>query len=113
MASPGTVTVPTDRYRWPSGLRDLDDLAGVRVNLDRVRQVRVMLIVGEDDESDENLNDSDEANRFGETRIERVRTLHDAWNDAKISHRYVEVPDLGHTLDERIVTPVTRFLAGG
>jgi hypothetical protein len=70
-----------------------------------------MLIVGEDDEDDENLRDTDEANRFGETRIERARSLHKAWEDAKIGHRYVEVKGLDHTLDKRIVEPATRFLA--
>ena len=111
VAAPGTVTVPTDRYRWPMGLRNLDTLAKVHVNLDRVRQVRVMLIVGEDDEDDENLRETDEANRFGETRLERARSLHEAWEDAKIGHQYVEVKDLDHTLDKRIVERATRFLA--
>ena len=70
-----------------------------------------MLVVGEDDEDDENLRETDEANRFGKTRLERARTLHEEWDDAKIGHQYVEIKDLGHTLDERIVKPATRFLS--
>jgi len=113
VAAPGTVTMPNEKYRWPSGLRNLDCLAGVRVNLDRVRQVRIMLTVGREDTGDESVRDTDEANRFGKTRLARARTLHDEWEDAKIGHRYVEVKDLEHDLDERIVGPATRFIAEG
>ena len=109
VAAPGTVTVPTDRYRWPMGLRNLDSLAKVNVDLNRVRQVRVMLIVGQDDKDDENLRETDEANRFGKTRLERARALSKAWDEAKIGHQYVEVKDLDHTLDGRISGRATRF----
>jgi poly(3-hydroxybutyrate) depolymerase len=111
VASPGTVTVPNARYDWPAGFGELDDLANVRVNLDRVREVRVMLVVGKDDVGDDNLRETDEANRFGKTRLERARTLHEEWDDAKIGHQYVEIKGLDHTLDERIVEPATRFFA--
>jgi hypothetical protein len=91
------------------GTRNLDTLANVTVDLNRVRQVRLMLIVGADDKDDENLRETDEANRFGRTRLERARNLHKAWEDAKIGHKYVEVKDLEHTLDGRIVGRATRF----
>ena len=111
-AAPGTVALPTDRYRWPYGVADLERLANVRFDLAKVRRVRAMLIVGEEDVEDDNLNESDEANRFGRTRLKRARTLHEAWLAAGIQHEYVEVDDLGHELDERIVRRATRFLAG-
>lgn len=113
VASPGTVTMPTSSYTWPSGLGTLGDRANARVDLDRVKQVRVMLIVGDEDTGDANLNESDEANRFGKTRLARARNLHEAWDDARIGHRYVEVEKLAHTLDQRIVKPATRFLDEG
>jgi pimeloyl-ACP methyl ester carboxylesterase len=111
VASPGTVTIPTGRYDWPAGFGGLDALANVRVNLERVAQVRVMLAVGREDVDDDNLRETDEADRFGDTRLERARTLHEEWDDAKIGHRYVEIKGLDHTLDERIVKPATRFFA--
>jgi pimeloyl-ACP methyl ester carboxylesterase len=111
-ASPGTITLPTDRYAWPSGIQDLPKLANVSFDLAAVKQGRLMLVVGKNDTGSENLNDSDEANRFGETRLERVRTLHEAWQDAGIDHTYLEIPRLSHVLDERIATPSQAFLAG-
>jgi poly(3-hydroxybutyrate) depolymerase len=113
VASPGTVTIPKERYDWPAGFGDLDDLANVRVDLERVRQVRVMLVIGRDDVDDDNLRETDEANRFGDTRVERARTLHQEWDDAKIGHRYVEIKGLDHRLDDRIVKPATRFFSDG
>lgn len=112
-AAPGTVTLPTERYRWPHGLAGLERLATTNLDLEKVRKVRTMLIVGEDDVGDSNLNDSDDANRFGRTRLKRARTLHVAWQEASIQHEYVEVPDVGHELHERLVRRVTRFLADG
>jgi poly(3-hydroxybutyrate) depolymerase len=111
VASPGTITIPTGRYDWPAGFGGLDALAKVRINLERVSQVRVMLAVGREDVGDDNLRETDEADRFGDTRLERARTLHEEWDDAKIGHRYVEIKGLDHTLDERIVKQATRFFA--
>lgn len=113
VAAPGTVTLPTERYGWPNGMAGLDGLAGVQVDLDRVRQVRALLIVGEHDVGDGNLNTLDAANRFGRTRLERARTLHAAWQAEAIGHDYVEVPGLGHVLDERISDRARDFLARG
>jgi poly(3-hydroxybutyrate) depolymerase len=113
VAAPGTVALPTDRYRWPYGIADLGKLANVRFDLEKVRRVRALLIVGEEDVEDENLNESDEANRFGRTRLKRARTLHEAWQEAGIRHEYVEVADLGHELNGSIVRRAARFLAAG
>ena len=111
IAAPGTVTLPSIRDRWPGGVADLGTLTNVRFDLAQVWRVRPMLIVGEDDVDDENLNESEEANRFGQTRLQRARALHAAWLEARIHHEYVEVPGLGHELDDRIASPAERFLA--
>lgn len=110
-AAPGTVTLPTDRYPWPSGVADLEEVANVRLELGQVRRIHSMLIVGEDDVGSGSLNRSDEANRFGRTRLQRARTLHQTWLDAGIDHVYVELSHVGHVLDERIAEQATRFLA--
>jgi poly(3-hydroxybutyrate) depolymerase len=111
-AAPGTVALPTDRYRWPSGVGGLEQLARIRFDLTAVRQVRAMLIVGDQDLGSENLNESNDANRFGSTRLERARTLHQSWLETGIDHTYVEVPGVAHVLDDRIAEPARRFLAG-
>lgn len=113
VAAPGTVTLPTERYGWPNGTAGLAGLASVQMDLDRVRRVRALLIVGEHDIGARNLDQHDAANRFGLTRLARLRTLHAAWQAASIGHEYVEVPGLGHVLDERIAGRARDFLARG
>ena len=112
VGAPGTVTVPSRRHRWPAGIGSLA-AAGVSVNLESVRRRRIMLIVGDDDVTLEDLNQSEDAMRFGATRLGRARRLHAAWTVAGIPHEYVEVPGSGHGLDERILEPACRFFADG
>ena len=113
VASPGTVTLPTLDESWPHGLAGLAQLSGISFDLEAVRRVRALLVVGDDDVRTGNLNHSDEANRFGQTRLERVRTLHRSWCRVGIPHEYVEVPGLGHKLDKRIGALARRFLVDG
>lgn len=111
VASPGTVTLPIAGYSWPHGLAGLDMLADAQVNLDHVRHTRVLLVVGTGDVGNGNLNHSAEADRSGQTRLERVRVLHQAWLAARIAHQYVEIPALSHVLDDRIGAVARGFLA--
>lgn len=113
VASPGTVTLPTEGYGWPSGVANLSGLASARVDLERIRRVRALLIVGEHDIGDRNLNQHETANHFGRTRLDRLRTLHAAWQAANIGHEYVEVAGLAHVMDERIAGRARDFLARG
>lgn len=113
VASPGTVTLPTEGYGWPSGVANLGGLASARVDFERIRRVRALLIVGEHDIGDRNLNQHETANHFGRTRLDRLRTLHAAWQAANIGHEYVEVAGLAHVMDERIAGRARDFLARG
>ena len=85
----------------------------MRFSLEEVRRPRVLLIVGAEDVTVEDLNQSPWAMHAGSTRLGRARSLHAAWLAAGIEHEYVEVPEAGHGLDERIVEPACRFLEAG
>ena len=113
VGAPGTVTLPSDRDRWPVGIRGLAKAAGVRFNLEEVRRPRVMLIVGADDVTLDGLNQSERAMRTGTTRLGRTRSLHASWLVAGIDHQYVEIPNSGHGLDDQIIEEACRFLAAG
>jgi len=113
VASPGTVTLPTQDEPWPGGIADLGRLTGIKFDMAGVRRVRTLLMVGDDDVRSGNLNQSHEANRAGLTRLERVRALHESWCRIGIPHHYVEVSGLGHTLDDRVVELARRFLVAG
>jgi pimeloyl-ACP methyl ester carboxylesterase len=110
VGAPGTVTVPSTRERWPSGVRNLARVAGARFDLSEVRRPRIMLIVGSEDVLLEGFNQSPWAMRTGATRLGRARTLHAAWLVAGIDHEFVEVPGSAHGLDERMVEHTSQFL---
>ena len=112
IGAPGTVTLPTDRFEWPAGLGGLKKEADASVDLERVRRARIMLLVGAEDVDDEDLNESDWAMRFGDTRVERVRRLHTSWKNRAIPHTYLELRGVGHEVD-RTIKPASEFLAGG
>jgi pimeloyl-ACP methyl ester carboxylesterase len=113
VGAPGTVTMPSTRERWPSGVRNLAKVAGPRFDLAEVRRPRIMLLVGSDDLLLDGFNQSPWAMQTGATRLERARTLHAAWLVAGIEHEYVEIPGSAHGLDERMVEQATRFLVAG
>ena len=113
VGAPGTVTMPSLRDRWPSGVRNLAKVSGQRFDLAEVRRPRIMLLVGADDLLLEGFNQSAWAMQTGATRLGRARTLHAAWLVAGIDHEYVEVPGSGHGLDEQMVEEAARFLVAG
>jgi poly(3-hydroxybutyrate) depolymerase len=112
IGAPGTVTVPSDQYRWPDGTADLEQVVGVSLDLSAIQARRIMLLVGDQDVGSDELNESRAADRLGYTRLERARTLHAAWEAAGIPHAYLEVAGVGHQLDHRILDPVRRFIVG-
>lgn len=113
IGAPGTVTLPDKSLRWPSGLRGLGQLAGTRISLEEIGRPRVLLVVGADDVTQEDLNQNPWAMRAGSTRLGRARTLHAAWLVAGIEHDYVEVSRTGHGLDHQIAGEACDFLAAG
>ena len=113
VGAPGTVTLPSKRERWPSGVRDQARVAGARFDLAEVRRPRTMLLVGSEDLLLEGLNQNPWAMRTGATRLARARTLHAAWLVAGIEHEYVEVSGSTHGLDEQMVEQASRFVAAG
>lgn len=110
VGAPGTITAPIEQHRWPGGVRNLVNVAGAGFDVDEVRRRQIMLLVGTDDILLEGLNQQPWAMRSGATRLARARSLHAAWLVAGIEHIYVEVPGVGHGVDERIVEQVRRFL---
>ncbi len=100
VGAPGTVTLPDTREAWPAGLADVTTPDGHSCNLSGDHWPRILLIVGDADITSENLQQSEVANRFGSTRLERARTLHYAWQSSGIPHDYVEVPGMAHSSPE-------------
>jgi pimeloyl-ACP methyl ester carboxylesterase len=110
VGAPGTVALPFHSERWPYGVGDLEELAGQPFSLDAVKRRRIKLLIGERDLTWDNLNVTDEAMRFGPTRLGRLRTLHEAWLQAGIPHEYEELGGVGHEVDGPILDAAKAFL---
>ncbi len=114
VGAPGTVTLPDPALDWPTGLRRLAEAADARPDLAALRLVPTLLLVGAEDTGAEQLDTSEAANRLGANRVERLRTLHRAWERAGLPHAFETVPGVGHSMGEAIATAAIRFfLAGG
>ena len=96
MARRVRVTLPSLADPWPGGLADVRHVTGQDCDLADQRWPRILLFVGDRDVTLENVNQSEEANRFGRTRVERGRTLHKALQRAAIAHEYAEIPGMAH-----------------
>jgi pimeloyl-ACP methyl ester carboxylesterase len=49
IGAPGTVTVLDHSASWPSGVADAEELFGIRVDKDLIKQVKLQLVVGDAD----------------------------------------------------------------
>jgi pimeloyl-ACP methyl ester carboxylesterase len=111
VGAPGTVTLPSNDVQWPAGLGGIDQLDQTKLDLAAIQAARTMFVVGSEDTELEGLNRSRIANLSGPNRLERARTLHQAWDSAGIPHQYLEISGLGHLLDDRILFLAQDFLA--
>jgi pimeloyl-ACP methyl ester carboxylesterase len=112
IGAPGTMTLASTEHQWPTGIANLAALAGTDIDLGQVRACRILLFVGDQDVTSENLSQTEEANRLGRTRVERARSLHQSWLNAGIVHRFTEVPGMGHADVDLAMEEVRQFLAG-
>jgi pimeloyl-ACP methyl ester carboxylesterase len=106
IASPGTVTLPDPDLAWWPGLSDVDERFRVVPDLEALRQVKMQLVVGANENEEEagvspmSRYWSDDAMRAGANRIERLETLGRALDGLGISARVDIVPSAGHKFSE-------------
>jgi len=96
IGAPGTVTLPSALDPWPAGLGDVSTVSGKELELTGGQWPHILLFVGDQDVATHLLDQSEAANRFGRTRVERARSLHQAWESAAIPHQYAELAGVGH-----------------
>ena len=116
VGAPGRVTLIDDATPWWLGTADLEQVFGQGLDLEAARRVPVLMVVGEDDVDTweiNNVGDSnwlDGAERAGETRIDRLRTLERNWTGHGIDVRFALVPGVAHR--GSLVLPAVREFFG-
>jgi poly(3-hydroxybutyrate) depolymerase len=116
IGAPGRITQLDDSLPWWLGTKDFEERFGRRIDLDALRRVPVLMVVGDQDVDTWEINNPGESNwlagaeQTGETRIERLRTLRRDFVNHGIDVRFVLVPDVAHR-GSLTLAPVRDFFA--
>jgi dienelactone hydrolase len=113
IANPSTQVFPTLETAAPFGFGGVYPRGQAEAELRRYLATPVTIFLGEDDTGDENLSDTPEAQRQGETRLERGRNAFAAGRALAqqrgwpFNWRLVELPGVGHSARKMFSAPET------
>jgi len=103
VAAPGSVTLLNDKQDWWVGLRDLKKRLGIALDLDALRRVPVLTIVGAADLDTGEITHREGgrywmpgANDAGATRPERMEALRQSLLRAGVDVTHEILPGVGH-----------------
>lgn len=103
IGAPGAVTL-LDRSRdWWVGIRDVEDVFGIAVDVEAMRRVRVMTVIGADDDGAEEVTVPvtsphwmEGANDAGANRPERIAALARSLEAAGVAVERAVIPGIAH-----------------
>lgn len=117
IGAPGRITQLDDTLPWWLGTKDLEQRFGRAVDLESLRRVPILMVVGDNDVETWEIDNPGESNwmdgaeKTGSTRIERLRTLERDFLAQGIDVRFELVPGAAHR--GSLVLPAVRdFFAG-
>jgi hypothetical protein len=103
IAAPGSVTLLSDDHDWWVGVRNLQELFGLALNLDMLRRVPVQAVVGALDLETREITHREDgrywmegANQAGPTRPARLRALRESLVGAGVDVTPETVAGVGH-----------------
>lgn len=116
IGAPGRITQLDDSLPWWLGTKDVEERFGQPIDVDALRRVPVLMVVGDQDVDTWEINNPGESNwldgaeKTGETRVERLRTLETNFVGHGIDVRFVLVPGVAHRASLTL-PPVRDFFA--
>jgi poly(3-hydroxybutyrate) depolymerase len=102
IGAPGRITRLDDTLPWWLGTADFEKRFGQAIDVDALRRVPVLMVVGEDDVETWEITNPGEPNwmdgaeKTGATRVERLRTLERDFVAHGVDVRFVVVPGVAH-----------------
>lgn len=102
IGAPGNVTLLDNTKPWYIGVADYEKKFNKRLEINKMRNVPVLMVVGNEDQETWMINDRDAPywdQRFlesGENRVERLKTLRRSFEEVGIIVDYVELDGVGH-----------------
>ncbi len=117
IGAPGVVTLLDQTRDWWVGVRNLEAVFGKALDIDRMREVAVQMVIGDEDTDTWEITIRpgsswwmEEANIAGSTRIDRINALRESYEDEGIAVRLDTVPGTAHEPDA-VIEPVKQFFA--
>nr|WP_053000115.1 hypothetical protein [Sphingomonas sp. Y57] len=103
LGAPSYVTLPSERWRWWSGLGDFQRLFGKPVDWPALRRVPVHIQCGTEDRLDCAIYSAEEMgldaaahDAFGRNRIDRARLLHEQYGREGVASRLTLISGAAH-----------------
>ena len=116
IGAPGRITRLDDSLPWWLGTQDFEQHFGRPIDLDALRRVPVLMVVGDQDVDTWEINNPGESNwldgveQTGKTRVDRLRTLKRNFVSHGIDVRFALVPGVAHR-GSLTLPPVRDFFA--
>jgi poly(3-hydroxybutyrate) depolymerase len=116
IGAPGRITRLDDSLPWWLGTEDFEERFGQPIDLDALRRVPVLMVVGDQDVDTWEIDNPGESNwmdgveQTGKTRIDRLRTLERNFVDHGINVRFELVPGVAHR-GSLTLPPVREFFS--
>lgn len=106
IAAPGSVTLISDNYNWWVGTANIEKLFGKPLDLQQIRNVPILLSVGEEDTSTNGIVSGPDsaawmegAGNSGANRIERLQSLYRNFNDYGFKVDLTILPGVRHEIE--------------
>lgn len=102
IGAPGNVTYLDNTHPWYVGISDIIERFNMTLNINEMRRVPVLMVIGGEDTETWMINDRDAPfwmeglDSRGNTRIERLRALRDNFQQNGIHVHYEELPGVAH-----------------
>ena len=116
IGAPGRLTYIDDSRDWWLGTRNFEELFGKSIDLAAMREVEILMLVGDEDVETWELGAGTGSNwvegveEQGDTRLERLTRYHRHLADLGVESKLVTVPGIGHDGSE-VLAPVRSFFA--
>lgn len=118
VGGPGKVTFIDNKRPWWVGTADVAERFGKPLDIDALKRLQIMLVVGEEDTEQTEIhvaagsrNWMDGANEAGNNRVQRLASLHQNLLDHGIDNSFVKVAGAAHE-DFKIMPEAIRFFEG-
>ena len=114
IGSPGRVTYLDPEEGWYSGIKDFEEQFGKPLDLEGLKDPKILLFVGGDDTESIDMSGDESgsaaADKFGSNRLERMEALYRNYKDYGMDVTFEIVPGVAHE-EEKVTAVAAGFFA--